>query len=485
MASSGDIERRLAAILAADVVGYSRLMGTDEVGTMRTLKTHRRELIDPQIAAHHGRIFKTTGDGMLVEFASIVDAVAAAVAIQRGMIGRNQPVSEDRRVVFRIGINVGDVLIDGDDIIGDGVNVAARLEALCEPGGICISRGANDQIRDKLAIAFTDLGEQTVKNIARTVGVFGLGTSDIAALPDETVLRGTSPGKEADASARPARELVQQIRFCRATDGTELAWSVIGSGPTLVKTGNWMTHLEMDLESPIWRHLWRDLAQHHSVVRYDARGCGLSDWAVEDISFDAFVSDLETVVDAAGVERFPLFGISQGCAVSIAYAARHPARLTHLVLYGGFAQGWKRRASSAAEKEKSAAMLTLMRLGWGQENPAFRQLFTSQFVPDASKEQADWFNDLQRASSSPENAVRYFEAVGEADLVPLLASITVPTLVMHARGDARVPFEAGRRMAAGIPSARFVPLDSRNHLILEHEPAYARFIEEIETFLRS
>ena len=283
MASSGNIERRLAAILAADVVGYSRLMGTDEVGTMRALKTHRRELIDPQIAAHHGRIFKTTGDGMFVEFASIVDAVVAAVAIQRGMIGRNQPVPEDRHVVFRIGINVGDVLIDGDDIIGDGVNVAARLEALCEPGGICISRGANDQIRDKLAIAFADLGEQTVKNIARTVGVFGLGASDIAALPEETMVGGTSPEGEADASPRPAREVVQQIRFCRATDGTELAWSVIGSGPTLVKTGNWMTHLELDLESPIWRHLWRDLAQHHSVVRYDARGCGLSDWAVEDI----------------------------------------------------------------------------------------------------------------------------------------------------------------------------------------------------------
>jgi hypothetical protein len=212
---------------------------------------------------------------MLVEFASIVDAVAAAVAIQRGMIGRNQPMPEDRRVVFRIGINVGDVLIDGDDIIGDGVNVAARLEALCEPGGICISRGANDQIRDKLAIAFADLGEQTVKNIARTVGVFGLGASDIAALPEETMLGGTSPEGGADASARPARELVQQIRFCRANDGTELAWSVIGSGPTLVKTGNWMTHLEMDLESPIWRHLWRDLAQHHrwSATMPAAVGC--------------------------------------------------------------------------------------------------------------------------------------------------------------------------------------------------------------------
>ena len=245
-----------------------------------------------------------------------------------------------------------------------------------------------------------------------------------------------------------------------------------------------MTHLEKDLESPIWRHLWRDLAKHHRVVRYDARACGLSDWAVEDISLDAFVSDLETVVDAAGVERFPSSASHRAVPCPLPTPLAIPLELTHLVLYGGFAQGWKRRASSVAERERSAAMLTLMRLGWGQENPAFRQLFTSQFIPDASKEQADWFNDLQRETSSPENAARYFEAVGEADLVPLLASITVPTLVMHARRDARVPFEAGRLMAAGIPGARFVPLESRNHLFLEHEPAFARFIEEIEAFLQ-
>jgi class 3 adenylate cyclase len=177
-------ERRLAAILAADVAGYSRLMGDDEVGTLRVLNTHRKELIDPNIANHHGRIVKTTGDGMLVEFASIVDAVACAVSIQRGMIDRNQTVAEDKRIVFRIGINVGDIIIEGDDIFGDGVNVAARLEALCEPGGLCISRGANEQIRDKLSLAFADLGEQTVKNIARSIGVFGLAASDIALLPE-------------------------------------------------------------------------------------------------------------------------------------------------------------------------------------------------------------------------------------------------------------------------------------------------------------
>ena len=178
------MQRRLAAILAADVVGYSRLMGADEMGTHTALKSHRRELIDPTIAEHRGRIVKNTGDGMLVEFASVVDAVSCAVNVQRSMVQRNVGIPQDKQIVFRIGINIGDIIIDDDDIFGDGVNIAARLETLCEPGGVCISRAANDQIRDKLSIAFADLGEQAVKNISRAVGVFGLTARDIEALPD-------------------------------------------------------------------------------------------------------------------------------------------------------------------------------------------------------------------------------------------------------------------------------------------------------------
>ncbi len=467
------IERRLAAILAADVVGYSRLMGADEVGTLQALKAHRRALVDPSIAVRHGRIVKTTGDGILVEFASIVDAVGCAVAIQRGMIGRNRSAAEDKRIEFRIGINVGDIIIDGGDIFGDGVNVAARLEALCAPGGVCISRAANDQIRDKLSLAFADLGEHTVKNIARAIGVYGLSAAAIAALPEEI------PPAAGAAAAH------QDIRFCRAPDGVQLAYSRIGRGPPIVKTGNWMTHLEFDLESPIWRHLYRELAKEHSLIRYDARGNGLSDWDAETISFEAFVRDLETVVDAAGIERFALFGISQGCAVSIAYAVRHPERVSRLVLYGGFAVGWKIRKRTEADKEQASAMLTLMRHGWGQEDPTFRQLFTSQFIPGGTKEQADWFNELQRMSCPPENAVRNLTATGDIDVRELLPEVSVPTLVMHAREDLQVPFDFGRKMAAAIPGARFVPLQSRNHLILEHEPAFARFLEEMLSFLGS
>ena len=415
---------------------------------------------------------------MLVEFASVVDAVALAVNVQREMLARNAGIPEDKQIVFRIGINVGDIIIDGDDIFGDGVNIAARLEALCDPGGVFISRAANDQIRDKLSLAFADLGEQTVKNIARAVGVYGLAAKDIRAL--EFV---AAP----DVSESPAKEEVaideQEIHFCQTKDGVQLAYAKTGKGPALVKTGNWLTHLDFDFESPIWKHLYRELSRDHTLIRYDARGNGLSDRDVSDVSFDHFVDDLEAVVNAAGIGRFALFGVSQGCAVSIAYAVRHPERVTRLVLLGGYAVGWKRRARTQAEKDAGEAMLTLLRLGWGQENPSFRQLFTSQFIPGGTKEQADWFNEMQRVSASPEDAARNLLAAGDADITALLSKVNVPTLVMHSRHDARVPFEAGRRMAAGIPGARFVPLESRNHLILEDEPAFGRFLDELKSFM--
>jgi class 3 adenylate cyclase len=251
------VQRRLAAILAADVVGYSQLMSIDEVRTLDALKAHRRELLDPAIAAHHGRIVKTTGDGALVEFASVVDAVGCAVVMQRSMVSRNASVAEDRRIVFRMGINVGDIIIDGDDIFGDGVNIAARLESLCEPGGVCISRAANDQVRDKLSFAFADLGEQTVKNISRAVGVFGLTSKEIDALPEPELAQPVLDQPTADTH-RPELRYEQEIQFCSTRDGVQLAYSRIGSGPQLVKTGNWndasrIRFREPDLAAPLSR----------------------------------------------------------------------------------------------------------------------------------------------------------------------------------------------------------------------------------------
>ncbi|HVA39875.1 MAG TPA: alpha/beta hydrolase [Candidatus Binataceae bacterium] len=229
--------------------------------------------------------------------------------------------------------------------------------------------------------------------------------------------------------------------------------------------------------------LYRELAHERTLIRYDVRGNGLSDRDVADISFEGYVSDMETVVDAARLDCFALIGFSQGCASAITYAVRHPGRLSHLILVGGYPIGAVRRARSDADKEQWAAMLTLVRLGWGQENSAFRQLFTSQFIPDGTKEQADWFNELQRISISPEEAVRAMTATADVDVSALLAQVTVRTLVMHARDDARVPFDQGRRLAAGIPGARFVSLASRNHIIMQDEPAFPRFLQEIREFL--
>ena len=466
--SSPSMKRRLAAILAADIAGYSRLMGEDEAATVRDLKAHQAVVL-PLVGRYGGRIIDTAGDGILAEFPSVINATECAVEIQTIMATRNEEVPESRRMQFRIGINLGDVIHDETRIYGDGINVAARLEGIAEPGGICISRQVFDQVSRALKADFQSLGPRTLKNIAHPVDVFAIAPAD----------GGAGPG----VTAPNAVDLTQEIRFCTAPDGVQLAYSRIGQGPPLMKTGNWMTHLEFDLESPIWRHLYRELAKDHTLVRYDARGNGLSDRTVDEISFDAFVSDLEAVVDAAGLTRFALLGISQGCAVSIAYAVRHPERVSHLILYGGYALGWNRRARTAAQKEEDAAMLTLMRLGWGKENPAFRQLFTSQFIPGATKEQADWFNELQRITVSADVAARIREANGETDVTALLPRVSVPTLVLHARDDAQVPFEAGRRMAAGIPGARFVTLPGRNHLFLETEPAFGQFLEHTRAFL--
>ena len=468
MDNDSTMKRRLAAILAADIAGYSRLMGEDEAATVRDLKAHQQAIL-PLVGRYGGRIIDTAGDGILAEFPSVINATECALEIQTIMATRNEPVPEARRMLFRIGINLGDVIHDDTRIYGDGINVASRLEGIAEPGGICISRQVFDQVNRALKANFQALGPRTLKNIERPVDVFAVAPAE-------------REGRRGVTAPNPV-DLEQEIRFCSASDGVQLAYSMIGQGPPLMKTGNWMTHLEFDLESPVWRHLYRELARDHTLVRYDTRGNGLSDRTVENISFDHFVSDLEAVVDAAGLTRFALFGISQGCAVSIAYAVRHPERVSRLVLYGGYALGWRKRIRSEAEKEEGDALLTLMRQGWGRENPAFRQLFTSQFIPGATKEQADWYNELQRVSVSGEMAARLSSATGDVDVTPLLAQVKAPTLVMHARDDARVPFDAGRRMAAGIPGARFVPLTGRNHLFLETEPAFAQFLDQTRAFL--
>ena len=297
--------------------------------------------------------------------------------------------------------------------------------------------------------------------------------------------RTEGPTKPIAAPAATATSLLrQEVHFCTASDGVRIAYAEVGQGPPLIKAGNWLNHLEYDWESPIWSPFLHTLATEHRLIRYDARGNGLSDWEVEDLSLEAFVRDLESVVDATGLDRFPLLGMSQGCAVSIAYAVRHPERVSHLVLYGGFARG-RRKRGSQQDIAGGDAIVTLIRQGWGQDNPAFRQMLTSLFMPGATPEQMQSFNDMQRITTSPENAARLRQSVDEIDVTDLLASVNIPTLVLHARNDAMQPFDEGRRLAMGIRGARFVALESRNHMILQNDPVWSRFFDEIENFLKT
>ena len=345
-------------------------------------------------------------------------------------------------------------------------------------GGRIVSESTLTSRINAVRKAVGDSGDEqrVIRTIARK-GFRFVGEVVESARPSELAsIAGPQPPA---APANPQHE----IRFCSASDGVRIAYAIAGHGPPLVKAANWLNHLEYDWQSPIWSHLLHALAREHRLIRYDERGNGLSDWEVDDISFETFVRDLESVVEATGLKRFPLLGISQGCAVSIAYAVRNPGRVSHLILFGGYARG-RRKRGSAEETEQADALMTLMRQGWGTENPAFRQVFTSLFIPGGTAEQMQWFNDLQRMTTSPENAVRIRRTMNEIDVSALLPKVTVPTLVMHCRSDAVVPFEEGRRLAAGIPGARFVALEGRNHMILQTDPAWSRLLEEIGNFLR-
>jgi class 3 adenylate cyclase/pimeloyl-ACP methyl ester carboxylesterase len=464
---SDRLPRKLAAILYADVADYSRLTGEDEDATHRRLREYL-DFISASVEAQHGKVMHYAGDAVLAMFAAVADALSCAATIQSDLKQRNAELPSERKLQFRIGVNLGDVIEDRGDIYGDGVNIAARLESLADAGGICVSQSVYDAVSSSLPFSYTFMGDQSVKNIEKPVRVYRV-------MPTEDV------NGNAVSAATPIGHDEQEIHFCTSSDGVSIAYASVGQGPPLVKAANWLNHLEFDWQSPIWRHVFAELSRDHLLVRYDERGNGLSDWEVDDISFDAFVRDLETVIDAVGLERFSLLGISQGCPVCIAYAVRYPERVSRLVLYGGYAAGWARRGQK--DKERGDAMVELVRQGWGQDNPAFRQMYTSQMMPGATVEQMQWFNELQRMTTSPENAARLRIAMGEIDVVHLLAQVTTPTLVIHAREDAVASFDGGRKMASMIPGARFVPLESANHLLIENEPAWPRFLAEVRSFL--
>ena len=336
--------------------------------------------------------------------------------------------------------------------------------------------------RLRMAAAMLTEGDRRAADIAYAVGfgseaAFNRAFNRLYGEPPVTWSRGRQ------LRALP-RELPQQeVRYCTARDNTRLAWSAVGDGFPLVKTANWLNHIQFDWQSPVWRHWLRELTRENCLIRYDDRGNGLSDWDAADLSFDAFVDDLESVVDAAGVDQFDLLGISQGAPVAIAYSLRHPGRIRRMILLGGYARGWGLRLKGD-DLVRRQAMVTLSRTGWGSDSPVFRQMFTSLYIPGGTPEQLGWWNELQRVSTSPENAERLQMALATIDVSAMLASVQVQTLVAHATRDHVIPVDAGRELARGIPGAEFLELDSENHVLLEHEPAWPEFIEAFRAFLR-
>jgi len=275
----------------------------------------------------------------------------------------------------------------------------------------------------------------------------------------------------------------QRVRYLTTGDGAQLAWAEAGAGPIVVKASHWLSHLDYDWESPVWKHWTEFLTAHFRLVRHDERGCGLSDWKAGKFSLDQWVGDLEAVIGAAGItEPITLLGLSQGGATCLLYALKHPERVSRLILYGAYARGMRHRGNPERLKEHDA-MVDLIRLGWDRQNPVFRQLFTSRFIPEGSDDQVRWFNELCRKTTSPQAAADMLAARSEVNVEDRLGEIRCPTLVLHARRDNAISFKEGRLLAAGIPGAEFVELDSCNHILLEHEPAWARFRGEVLDFM--
>lgn len=461
------MERRAAAILVADIAGYCRLMEQDEEGVLTRQKMHRRELIDPEIADGGGRLVKTTGDGMLVEFASPLDAVRSAIRIQTAMAERERPSPTDRRIVYRVGINYGDVIVDEGDVFGDGVNVASRLQTLAEPGGVCISDAVHRSLADGYPAPFRDLGRQRVRNISRPIRVWQW-----------------TPERAAGEQALADAALRQRVQFATARDGTQIAWAAVGEGPPVLKAPNWLNHIEYEWRNPVWGPVFGELARRCRLVRFDQRGNGLSDWEVEEISQDAMIGDMATVADTARLDRFALLGISQGCAFSIRYAVENPERVSCLVLLGGFLRGRLRRPDPE-QKKLCDALTQIIRDGWGSPNPVFRHFFTSNFIPDAPPEIAATFDELQRIATSPSSALRIWEMNIHLEATELARKVRVPTLVLHCAGDRVAPLEEGRHMAQAIPGARLIELPGNSHALLAETPAFDRFVEEATAFIEA
>lgn len=419
------------------------------------------------MAEHGGRVANTAGDSVLSEFASAHDAVSFARDLQKSLFTYQDTIDDGVKLELSIGINLGDVYEQDGDLLGDGVNIAARLQTLAPPGRICVSETVKEALIIDDSIRFEALGPQRLKNVARPVSAY------LVSKQNESLALERKYFTIADQSL---------VRYIPSKDGANIAYAEVGQGYPLVFGACWLEHLEKDWEHPGWGHYVRGLASKFSLIRYDQRGSGMSDWNDVDISFEKMVDDLECVVDCYDYDKVALFGASQAASVSIAYCVRRPEKVSHLILHGAYARGRCRRGDPEAEAE-SKALMTLIRQGWNAKNPAYRQMVTSMFMPDASQEEADWFNEFQKECGPAENIARYRELFDDVDVSHLLADVKIPTLIVHSSGDAVAPLSEGKFIAGRISGSRVVTLNSNNHMLFENEPGFDKLIETIGKFV--
>lgn len=452
------MERAIAAILSLDVVEYSRRMARAPEATLNQLKEVFDTIVRPRTRIGNGRIFKLLGDGALIHFATATDAIATAHAILKDMEGNT--------IQLRGGIHVGDVTSNHEDVFGDAVNVAARLQAAARPGGCLISRLASQTAGGSNGVPLKPEAALTLKGNPTPVEVLSIDLH----------------GHDMQTERRKYAEK-QKISFATSQDGTRIAWAGTGEGRRLIKAPNWVQHLEHDWTDNPMNGWLPHLSRHYHLVRCDGRNNGLSDRGVADVCFDRFVEDLLALFDASGTERAPVFGVSLGAAVAAAFAARHPDRVSGLILMSGFVQGLAKR-NRPQDLALGHAMMDLSRDAWNDAYPSGRHLFAQAFFPETSPQDQDLYARFIQLSMTHEDYLRVGPCVDEVDISTLLADIRCPALVLHSNRERLHNMDQGQRLAAGIADSRFVGLDTANNTLPDYDPEWPKALRETEAFLR-
>ena len=455
------------SVLFADLVGFSRLVELRQNEVIERQTRLMREITDPLLAKFDGRKVKTLGDGFMCQFQDQISAVEFSMAFLEAVKDFCALEPERDVFVFRLGLHFGEVIILEGDVLGNTVNIASRLEGISQPGSLTISEEIFEDLSDCLKLHFKKIGRLVLKNI--TQGVIGYSSQpilDMDHLGFEVL----------------GRQTQQQIKYCNSADGTTIAVGKTGEGLPFLKAPNFVTHLDYDWGSEIWQPIYEEISQLGMLVRFDQRGNGLSERNPENISFSSMVEDISAVVENEKLENFVLFGVSQGAASAIKFASDNPDIVSGLVLLGGFSRGLSRRGDG--QEGKIMLETQMIRSGWENENPAFRQYFTTTMIPESSPKAKDNFDQMLRESTSGEVVAKISEVNAEIDVFDLLPKINIPTLIFHCEEDARVPLNEASILHENIKNSEFVQLESRNHIILKTDPGWSTFVTKLQDFIK-